>query len=73
MGKGIEFYDGAQSVDGGVSSAIPDQPSTRSGGPIVTFDGGFDGHSMAVPTNPSNSIGDLGGKGKVSMDSPINE
>jgi len=62
--SGIEFFDGAMSVDAGSSNATPEQPGARSGGPIATFEGGFEGSSFAVPDRPSNAVdGMSAGKG----------
>lgn len=54
-GKGIEFFDGAMSIDAAASNAYPTEPSAKSGGPIQTADGIDDGHSFVVPTNPTNT------------------
>jgi hypothetical protein len=64
-GKGIEFFDGAMSVDAGVSTASPSEPSMKSGGPMDMDSSGIDaGHSFTVPTNPTNTVSGMGqGKG----------
>lgn len=70
---GIEFFDGAMSVGASSDRTTPDSPSVRSGGPIETFDSGFDGHSMDMPSRPSNAVDGMSqGKGSP-ISGPMDE
>lgn len=61
-GEGASFYKGAPDLDKDNYPTQPSSPSTSSGGPIETFDGGNEGMNHSK-TNPSWD----------SVDSPKNE